>query len=209
MLIYSAYQSTTELISTMKSREYDVLLLDILMPGISGIQAANEIREFNELVKIIFLSSSPEFAVESYQVKAYNYLLKPVSKEKLFHLLDQLIMEDQKPQEGLRVKTQKTISFILFSRIVFVEVIQKKLYFHLTDGSVREINASLSSIEDMLLCRPEFVKIHRSYLVNLWHVSEISFKELITSTGKTLPVSRLLYGKVRKAYMEHLFIEKE
>lgn len=208
LLTYKAFQSATELVSAMESEDFDILLLDILMPGLNGIQAAFEIREFDGVVKIIFLTSSPEFAVESYQVKAYNYILKPVSKEKLYHIMDELVKEEQKPQEGLTIKTQKNIAFILFSHIVFVEVMNKTLYFHLADGSVREVNSTLAAFEDKLLSRPEFVKVHRSYLVNLWHISEVSSKELITSTGKKIPISRQLYGKVRAAYMEHLFVEK-
>ena len=153
LLTYKTFQSAAELVSTLESgdADYDVLLLDILMPGLSGLQAAYEIREFDGVTKIIFLTSSPEFAVESYQVKAYNYILKPVSKEKLYTVLDELVKEDQKPQEGLTIKAKGSISHILFSRIVFVEVMNKTLFFHLSDGSVREVNSTLSAIEAKLL----------------------------------------------------------
>ena len=107
------------------------------MPGINGMQAAHEIRAFDAGVKIVFLTSSPEFAVESYAVKAYDYILKPVSKDKLFSILDAVIAEELKPLEGLTVKTQSGITRILFSRLAFVEIMNKKLYFHLADGSVR------------------------------------------------------------------------
>lgn len=70
------------------------------------------------------------------------------------------------------------------------------------------MNSTLAAFEDKLLSRPEFVKVHRSYIVNLWQVGEVGPKELITNAGKTVPISRLLYGKVREAYMEHLFVEK-
>lgn len=210
LLTYKTFQSAAELVSTLESggTDYDVLLLDILMPGLSGLQAAYEIREFDGVTKIIFLTSSPEFAVESYQVKAYNYILKPVSKEKLYTVLDELVKEDQKPQEGLTIKAKGSISHILFSRIVFVEVMNKTLFFHLSDGSVREVNSTLSAIEAKLLSRPEFIKVHRSYLVNLWHTSEVGPNGIITSTGKSVPISRLHYGEVRAAYMKHLFEEK-
>lgn len=95
LLTYKTFQSATELVSAMESGAYNILLLDILMPGLNGIQAAHEIREFDGVTKIVFLTSSPEFAVESYQVKAHNYILKPVSKEKLYHMLDELINEEQ------------------------------------------------------------------------------------------------------------------
>ena len=207
-LTYNTFRSATELISIMGSSYYDILLLDILMPGINGMQAAHEIRAFDAGVKIAFLTSSPEFAVESYAVKAYDYILKPVSKDKLFSILDAVIAEELKPLEGLTVKTQSGITRILFSRLAFVEIMNKKLYFHLADGSVREVSASLASFEEDLLARAEFVKVHRSYIVNLWQVGELGSKELITHAGKTVPISRLLYGKVREAYMRHLFLEK-
>lgn len=192
----------------MGSGDYDILFLDILMTGINGMQAAYEIRSYDTEVKIVFLTSSPEFAVESYAVKAYDYILKPVSREKLFSVLDAVRVEEQKPLEALTVKTQSGAIRILFSRLAFVEVINKRLYFNLADGSVREVVSSLVGVEDQLLSRPEFVKVHRSYIVNLWQVSELGSKEFITHAGKTVPISRLLYGKVREAYMKHLFLEK-
>ncbi|MGS0763412.1 LytR/AlgR family response regulator transcription factor [Syntrophomonas curvata] len=207
-LICKTFQSATELISSMGSGDYDILLLDILMPGINGMQAAHEIRAFDAGVKIVFLTSSPEFAVESYAVKAYDYILKPVSKDKLFSILDAVMAEEQKSLEGLTVKTQLGMARILFSRLAFVEIMNKKLYFHLADGGVQEVTASLAAFEEELLARAEFVKVHRSYIVNLWQVGELGSKELITHAGKTVPISRLLYGKVREAYMKHLFLEK-
>lgn len=207
-LTYRAFQSAAELIPHVSSGDYDILLLDIMMPGINGMEAAQEIRVFDAKVKIVFLTSSPEFAVESYAVKAYDYILKPVSEDKLFSVLDAVIAEEQKPMEGLIVKTQSGMTRILFSNLSFIEVMNKKLYFNLADGSLREVHSSLVDFEDKLLARPEFVKVHRSYIVNLWQVGEFGAKELITITGKTVPVSRLLYGKVREAYMKHMFLEK-
>ncbi|MGE4273719.1 MAG: LytR/AlgR family response regulator transcription factor [Desulfitobacterium sp.] len=207
-LIYKTFHNATELLSTMSSSDYNLLLLDVLMPGMTGMEAAHEIRGFDTVVKIVFLTSSPEFAVESYAVKSYDYILKPVSKDKLFSILDSVIAEEQKPLEGLTVKTQSGLTRILFSKLAFVEVMNKKLYFNMADGSVREVSSPLVDIEDQLLSRPEFVKVQRSYIVNLWQVAKLGAKELITHSGKTVPISRLLYRKVREAYMKHLFLEK-
>lgn len=207
-LIYKTFHNATGLLSTMSSSDYDLLLLDILMPGMTGIRAAHEIRGVDTEVKIIFLSSSPEFKVESYAVNSYDYILKPVSKDKLFSILDAVIAEEQKLLEGLTVKTQSGMARVLFSKLAFVEVMRKKLYFNLADGSVLEVLSPLADMEEQLLSRPEFVKVHRSYIVNLWQVDELGAKELRTQAGKTVPISRLLYGKVREAYMKHLFLEK-
>ena len=207
-LAYKTFQSATELISHVNSGGYGILLLDILMPGINGMEAAHEIRMLDSEVKIVFLTSSPEFAVQSYAVKAYDYILKPVSKDKLFSILDAVIADDQKTLAGLTVKTHSGIARILFSRLAFVEIINRKLYFHMAEGGVQEITSSLTAFEEELLARPEFVKVHRSYIVNLWHMSELAQNKFITNTGKTVPISRMLYGKAREAYMKHMFLEK-
>jgi len=207
-LTYEAFRSAEELVAKVSGGDYDILFLDILMPEINGMQAAHEIRAFNSRMKIVFLTSSPEFAVESYVVKAYDYILKPASKERVFSLLDAVMAAEEKPIEGLKIKTRSGMARILFSKLGFVEIMHKKLYFHLVDGEIQEVSSSLAAVEDELLARSEFVKVHRSYIVNLWQVGELRPKELITYTGKTVPISRLLYGKVREAYMKHLFLEK-
>ena len=76
------------------------------MPSMSGMDAAKEIRSFDSDAKIVFLTSSPEFAVESYLVKAKDYILKPVDENRLFALLDELYAEIQSIPEGIMVKTR-------------------------------------------------------------------------------------------------------
>ena len=81
----------------------DVIILDIMMPFLNGMDAAKEIREHNSISKIIFLTSSPEFAIESYDVDAFGYLLKPVDKDKLFRLLGKCMSEISKPADSIRL----------------------------------------------------------------------------------------------------------
>lgn len=202
---FKVYSNATELIFDMENKFYDLLLLDILMPGLSGIKAAKEIRESNSVVKIIFLTSSPEFALESYGVRAEDYILKPISKERFFSTLDNLFAQDKTASEGFSIKTQSAMTKILFSNIVYVEVMNKRLYFYLSDGSIHEIYSSLSNYEDTLLSREGFIKVHRSYIVNMWKMSKITKNKFITQKGTIIPISRLLYSEVRKAYMEYLF----
>lgn len=102
---YKSFQSATELISQAEKRAFGLILLDIMMPGVDGMEAAKEIRIFDTGVKIVFLTSSPEFAVESYAVKAYDYILKPVPKDKLFSVLDAVIADEHIPLEGFTIKT--------------------------------------------------------------------------------------------------------
>lgn len=208
-LTYTIFSDAMSLLDEMHRDNFDLLLLDVLMPLVNGMQAAHEVRDFDETVTIVFLTCSTEFAVESYAVKAHTYLLKPSSKEALFPILDNLFDKMLKPEDSLVIKSKTSIFKLLFSKLAYVEVQNKTLYFHLTDGSIRKCFGSLSKFEDTLLSRPEFVQTHRSFIVNMWQIQEISYAQLLTYTGKTIPISRLLYPKVREAYMKHLFTEME
>lgn len=208
-LSYDIFHSATELLNSTKSGVYDLYLLDVIMPGVNGMETAKEIRSFDQDTNIVFLTSSAEFAVESYEYKAQDYLLKPAKSEKLYQLLDTLVVKSKDSQDILKVKTKTGIARIPFGKLVFLDVIGRCLYFHLTDGSVREAIAPLAEFENVLLARPEFIRTHRSYIVNLLQVTQLTANEATTVTGQVVPVSRKNYSKVRAAYVEQLFDKKE
>ena len=207
VLAYRTFGSGIDMLESTRGGGFSLYLLDILMPSMSGMDAAKEIRSFDSDAKIVFLTSSPEFAVESYLVKAKDYILKPVDENRLFALLDELYAEIQSIPEGIMVKTRSGIMNILFSRLSCVEVMNKTLYFHLSDGSIREAHAKLSEFEEILLSRPEFVKVHRSFIVNLYQINEMSSGWVTTHQGLSVPVSRALYTMVRSDYMNLMFMD--
>ena len=200
-----AFQSAAELLEAARKERFTLYLLDVMMPGMDGIEAAHEIRSFDNAAEIVFLSSSPGFAYESYGVRALNYLLKPARREELFALLDRLHLQEQKNAEALTLKTTSAIVRVPFSQIGYVEVIRKHVYFHLTDGTEQEVVGTLKDFEDALLCRPEFMRVHRSYIVNMLQVERLSYDGLRTLRGETLPVSRTAYPQLQRAYMALLF----
>ncbi|MFA7636362.1 MAG: LytTR family DNA-binding domain-containing protein [Monoglobales bacterium] len=208
ILKIDVFSTADSLLEAMKRNLYNVILLDIVMPGISGIQVAYEIRRFDSTVKIIFLSSSPEFAVESYEVDAHYYLLKPASKEKLFKILDKIFLEITQKDDSLSIMLPSGLVRVPLRRLEYLEVYGKKLLFHFEDGSIKEIRGSISEFEPKLVCRPEFVKVLRSYIVNMEHIESLEAKQIKTYAGHTVPVSRLLYNQVKDAYMQFLFLEK-
>ena len=106
---YSVFSCAETLLREMRDKTFDVLLLDILMPGMSGLDAAKTIRSFNQKAEIIFLSSSPEFAVSSYNVRAHYYLLKPVDAKALTHLLDELFKKSFPAPQALHLKSPHNI----------------------------------------------------------------------------------------------------
>ena len=205
---YKTYSDSVALLEDVRKGGYDLLILDVMMPLVNGMEVAHEVREFDDNIKIAFLTSSPEFAVESYSVEAFAYLLKPATADNLYPILDKLFRIAQKPEDGLSVRFQNGVANIPFFRLAYVEVMNRMLCFHLTDGSVRELVAPLSEYEGVLLQRPEFIRVHRAFIVNLWQVQELRSADILTYTGRVVPVSRRLYAQVRKAFMDHLFAEK-
>lgn len=199
------FQSVVELLEVARRERFTLYLLDVLMPATNGMSAAREIRTFDSAAELVFLTSSPEFAWESYRVQALDYLLKPVDRELLFGLLDRLYHREQRPQDALTVKTSTTILRIPFSQLAFVEVMGKRLYFNLAGGDVREVSGSLKTYEELLLARPEFMRVHRSYIVNMLQAEEFSSSRIRTFSGRDIPVSRLLYPQIQKDYMKLLF----
>lgn len=208
-LHYKTFRSAGELLVAAKKEHFTLYLLDVMMPGTDGLAAAREIREFDDTAEIVFLTSSPSFAYESYGVRALDYLLKPISQKMLFPLLDKLSLREQKPEEGLTLKCGSTLIRVPFSQLTYVEVYGKHLFFNLTDGSSREVFGSLRDFEEALLSRPEFIRVHRSYIVNMLQIAELSPNGIHTFSGKDLPVSRLLYPQLKKEYMKLLFSEQE
>lgn len=202
------FHNSIDLLCNIKGGEYDLILLDVVMLGISGVQAAQEIRERDKNVKIIFVSSSAEFAVSSYSVGAYYYLLKPVDVDSLFPLLDrverELFMQDE---QGLVLKDRKCIARISFTELEYVEVMNKTVFFYLADGIVHKMTAALSDIEGKLLSRPEFIKTHRSCIVNLNYVQKVGVSSIVTKNEHTIPISRQRRNQVHDAYVH--FMQQE
>ena len=202
------YTNAVDLLDGLKKTDYDILILDIIMPGFTGMQAAHEIRKFNEEIKIIFLTSSKEFAIESYSVGAYYYLLKPVLKEKLFPVLDKVVSEITSKQESCVIYTHMGIVNIPFAKIECLEVYNKHLVFHLSDGSTKETRGALSDYENIFLDRKEFLKIHRSYILNMDYIHSIEAGEIVTYSGKRFPVSRLVAKDIKEHYMNYIFTKE-
>lgn len=203
-ITYEAFHSGTELLETMRSKRFDLLLLDILMPCVTGMDIAKEIRCSDLDLPIIFLTSSREFAVESYRVSAEDYILKPARKDEIYPSLDKQLKRFTQEETYLTLKTGSGIVKLPFSKIVYVEVITRTVQFNLTNGEMREVYGYLADYERMLLSDPHFYKPHRSYVVNLCHVTEFDKKGLTTILGKTVPVARDAFSKAKAVYMKYL-----
>ena len=205
LIQYDIYHNGLDLLDSLHTQQYDAIFLDILMPGFTGMETAKEIRTFDQNVAIVFLTSSPEFAVESYRIHALDYLLKPIEQSVLFEVLDKIFsMNESAAAHSILVKTTKSIYVLALSQIEFLEVHNHTLQFHLIDGTTKSITGRLADYEDILLSHPEFVKVHRSYIINMDLMKVMNQKNFTTLSGLEVPISRNLIQSIQKQYIEHL-----
>lgn len=184
---------------------FDVVIFDIMMPGLSGIDAARELRAHNEAVDIVFLTSTPEFAVESYEVRAVNYLLKPVDPDKLAQTVERIAKQLDKPRASLTLSKPQRLVTLPFDQIEYVEIVGKTLHFMLADGGEETVRAPLRDYEEQLTSQPGFFKSHRSFIVNLANMRELDGDSFVSACKRRVPVSRALRKEAREAYVGFLF----
>ena len=178
----------------------DIILLDMIMPLVNGMDTARELRQSDTAVRLVFLTSSPEFALESYEVRAFDYLLKPVAYERLAQLLDELSSMRPSATDELVIKTSFGYHALRLSDIEYAEARNKHVVFHLRDGRDIEALESFRSVEDRLAQNAVFFKCHRSYQVNLRNIDHFDRTEIVMRSGASIPLSRSSKQGFQDAY---------
>lgn len=206
-IIYVAFQSPFELLTEIeKGIRPDILFLDVVMPGQNGMDVAKEIRQYDTNMKIIFLTSSPEFAVESYSVGAYFYQLKPIWEESFFRLMDAVLAEcEKKKKNSLILRSKDGITRINLQQLEYCEVLGRKLLFHLENGAVLESAGSLDDLAGQLMQYSNFFRPHRSFLVNMEYIQNISSRSIKMVNDAEIPIPHGKCSEIKNTYMEYAF----
>ncbi len=206
-LTYTAYHSPLELMADMeRGQAWDILLLDILMPGENGMELAREIRTRDETVKLIFLTSTPEFAVQSYTVGATFYQLKPITAESLFSIMNRAVVAcASERNENLILKCKTGITAVAPDQLKYCDVVARSLCLHLKSGQVLESAGKLDDLEKKLVSVGGFLRVHRSYLVNMAYIQSISYRTVLLNDGMEIPIPHGKYNDVKTAYLAYAF----
>ena len=207
----AVFCSSLELLAEIeKGVRYDILFLDILLPNENGIRIAREIRQYDSVVKIIFLTSSSEFAVQSYTVGAYFYQMKPICEENFFRLMDSAIAECQKEQQfSLILRCKSGITRIDLGRLEYCEVLGRTLLFHMDNGRILESIGSMDKLYGQLSQYENFVRPHRAYLVNMEYIQKISYKAITMENRAEIPMPHGKCSEIKNLYLEYAFERKQ
>ena len=181
---------------------FDILMLDIEMGGMNGVELARKLRADGGDMQLVFITGYPDFIADGYEVSALHYLMKPVNTEKLYSVLDRAL-------SNLSKQDQQAILLLLDGESVRIRL-NEIHYLEAGDHCVRVVTAQETYVPKVSLYEMEsklsgdFVRLHRGCIVNLRYVKKITRTDVTLDSGITLPVSRRMYTEVNRAMMKYL-----
>ena len=199
--------SATEAIKTIREKKIDLIFLDIQMPEISGLEFA---RIIGEETRIVFTTAFSQYAIEGYKVNALDYLLKPISFEKFLEVakkaLDYFETKNKsltmKQDRFIFVKSEYKLQKVCFDDILYIEGVKDYVKFYIADGSKNIMSLMNMKKVEEFLPYPEFMRIHRSYIVHMPKVSLIDRFRIVMGE-QYLPISESYKDNVQKYIEEH------
>ena len=181
-----------------EDKAYDILLLDVEMKNMNGIELAKRIRKDNNRAEIIFITSHFEFVGEGYEVDALHYLIKPISLEKLTQVLTKATEKLSVEPLSVVISSDGETVKLYESDIRYVESFLHYIVIHTKDKEYK-IKENMSVFEKRV--SDDFYRIHRSYLVSLKHITRIS-RTSVNIGNTELPLSRGKYDDINRAFIQ-------
>ena len=176
-------------------KAFDILLLDIEMGAIDGVTLARQIRQENETVQIVFITGYSDYIAEGYEVAALHYLMKPVSREKLFSVLDRAVEKQKQNERCLNLDLSGELVRIPFYEIRYLDV--KANYVTVHSRQDYTVKRSLADFETQLDSR--FTRVGRSMIINLKFIRRVTKNEVHLSDGTSLALPRGAYEPLNRA----------
>ena len=206
-ILISVYEFTNgdDLIREHQKTRMDLILLDVIMPLFNGIDTAKELRINDKNVPVIFLTSSREYAVDSYEVHAFYYLMKPVKKEQFFKVMDEFLSSYGEKKETFFAKIPGGSCNITLDETVCLEAQNKQVIVYLANGTQIKIKELFSDCAAVFTTEKGFYKCHRSYIANMKYIEQFTKSELVMKSGVRIPVSRNNYGAFKETYFAYMF----
>ncbi|WP_313530536.1 LytR/AlgR family response regulator transcription factor [Anaerotignum sp.] len=201
----TVFTSGEQLVAAFKPQIFDLLLIDIYMGGITGLEAIKKVRDTDEDIPVAFVTSSTEHTLESYRLSALKYIEKPFSQkdiEEILHLAQ--IKKNDVP--SLLIQKNGRMDKIPFSQILYMEQRAHQLFIYRKDMEPVSIYEKLSSLFTQLPT-PGFFCPHKSFAVNLAFVQfiDVDLKCFYMENGENVPIRRESIGKAKKAFEQYLF----
>lgn len=182
-------------------KNYDILLLDIEMESMSGVELARQLRTCDDTIQILFITGYSDYIAQGYEVAALHYLMKPVSGEKLGAVLDRAAANLHKKGRSIFVWCDRGCQRILTDTIVYAEVLSHTVTIYTIDKKAYQTKCSISELEQLL--GGDFIRCHRSYLAGLKHIARMTKSEVLFEDGRSVPLARSAYHMANQAFIQY------
>ncbi|SFQ41309.1 two component transcriptional regulator, LytTR family [Lachnospiraceae bacterium XBB1006] len=203
------FEHPDTMITTCEQFRPHIYILDIVMPMLTGIQAARELRWNQPDAQIIFATSESSFALESFDVNPINYIMKPIEREKLFSTLDLAISRvEYEKDRYVTIKVKGGLRTLRYDDILYIDYRNHVVFYHLITGEVVSTPTLRIGFSEYLeKCHSEgaFARCHESIAVNIGAVDKLSRQEITLRGGEVIPVSKSRYAEVADKYMDYRF----
>lgn len=193
--------SGEELLDRFRFRRWDVIFLDIYLGGISGDKAARVIRASDRECALIFATTSREHGLLSYELQVTDYLLKPFARTDVENALAWILQERESRFQTITIRSDWEMEEIRVRDIQYIEILHHTAVLHLTNG-IRQTRKGLQDLEDEIGKGGSFLRCHRSYLVNLDHVTAIVQGSFEMKDGSLVPISSKRAVEVKRAFFD-------
>ncbi len=196
------YSDAAAFIESFEEGKYDIVILDIYMDSLMGVDVARKIREKDENVTLAFCTSSNDFASQSYEVNARDYLQKPVTEEKVIKMLTRFNLAQIERNRSIRLPDGFRVPL---RSIIFTEYINHSVQFHIKDQAPRTIRGNQSDVEALLTQHKGFYVINKGCIVNFAQVKAFESGTFQMQNGENVPIARRRYKEIEAAYTKYLF----
>jgi DNA-binding LytR/AlgR family response regulator len=198
--LYQSGEDFLRAVSKYKKR-YDVILLDVIMSGMNGIDLAKEIRKVDKEAAIVFITSHVDFALKGYDVHALHYLLKPVDPSALEHLLAAVYAKRYQSQT-ITIKMGSQNFIVNVDDIIYMETSDRRVKVVQKDKTV----FYSGKLTDLMLTLPRdrFVRCHHSFALNINNVREIARYKAVAVNGENIPVSRTYLNETKNMLLKSM-----
>lgn len=212
-LSFSAFSDSEDLLDAAeKLGGFDIYILDILMPGMDGIELGVRLRELGYDGSIIYLTSSTDFAIDSYKAEASNYILKPVIPDVFLHAFDKVVSSVvEKKHDNIIIKTKECSMRVSFDSILFVELRKRALCYHLTNSGIVEsilLRVPFAEAIAPLLEDKRFSHCSKSLAVNLHNITKIGTEDVTFKDNQTVYFSKKICRDLRTEWSAYWLNEE-